>query len=214
MKYISLGCCCETSFVIDRLCCGGERFPFDWLSIHDFNDVIRSIETDFKNFKITSPVEVQWKSTYNNDVMSFPQIGDYKMHVIHKLDQETLDRRVQRFRKTMKGDEHITFILKTHIFDFSCAHPYTPFMAKESVERLEKAIQLHRKERYTIIVVNESVYPTQTHSWEDVDRKTKVLITQIIGQPHKGSERGMVVVPCDYKNSNKCIDQWKKILGK
>ena len=214
MIYISLGCCCETSFVIDRVCGGSKRYPFDWLSIHDFNDVIRAIESDFKNFTITPSRPVGWKHANDDTVKSYPQIGDYDMHVVHELEQETLDRRVERFRKTMKDDEHITFILKTHLSDFSCVHPYAPCMDKVSVNNLEQAIRTHRKKNYTIIVVNESFHPKRMCTWGDSTNNTNVIMTNIIGLPERGSERGMVIIQCYYKHDNKCIDQWREILGK
>lgn len=213
MKYISLGCCCETSFVLERIFGMCEKYPFDWLSIHDFNDVIKAIESDFKNFNITEKREVDWKTIDKNDVLSYPQIGDYKIHVIHELDQKTLDRRVERFRNTMKGNEPVMFVLKTHLTDLSCVHPYSPYMPKDSVERLEKAIQMHRKENYTIIVVNESIYPKDAIIWSKDDKKTKVVITHINGSSEQGYDRGLVIVPCFYRFNPKCFDQWKNILS-
>lgn len=214
MKYISLGCCCETSFVIDRIYGGGKRYPFDWLSIHDFNDVIQAIETDFENFKINEKKEVGWKSLYNNDAMYFSQISNYQIHAVHELDQQTLDRRIERFREAMNEEEHITFILKTHLTDFSCIHPYTSYMPKENVEKLEQAILLHRKDNFTLIVVNESVQELPSIQWVEKDRKIQVGIEHIYGQPQPGSERGTVIIPCGYDTNTKCFDQWIKILNK
>jgi len=210
MKIISLGCCCETTYIIDKFLGGSHRYPFDWLSIHDSNAVTEALEKNFSNFTVNNKTPVFWTSVHNNKKLFFSQIGNYNMHAVHKLTQETLNRRVKRFKKTMKeNNKHILFIIKTHITDFSSIHPYSPYITKESTIRLCKALQQHTLQNATLLVVNE--VENITHVKTVKIGNITVITRSIVGRPTVGSEKGSILVPCDFSGT-KYITQWKNIL--
>jgi hypothetical protein len=207
MKIISLGCCCETTFVIDRLFGTQPRSPFDWLSIHDPNQVTHILTNNFENFVVEEKQLVPWKAQRNDHPLYFSRIGHYDIHDIHGIDQETLDRRVERFRSDLQSDEKIIFVIKCHYPDLSVRHPYAPNMCITGATDLRDALRNSKgDDNFTLLVVNEDTVP------HEHIREENLLMVSITGEVVRGSERGKVVVPCDYSTTTQYLDQWQSIF--
>lgn len=60
-RVVSLGTCCATSFIIQRLFPGQLNSPFDWLSINNADCVSKVLKEDFMDFTVENLESLPWR---------------------------------------------------------------------------------------------------------------------------------------------------------
>lgn len=209
---ISLGCCCEPTFVNERIFNNKVKYPFDWLSIHNAKEIAKIIRNNFSDFVFTEPETVLWRSRHNKDIeFKYPRVGNYCIHDVHGITQETMNRRIERFRQKVKNNrEYILFFIKCHLSNNEEFHPYASNMSCEDAKELRDVLREYKGDNnFTLLVVNENDNSNNTM----ILREECLLITSIYGPARSGDEGGSVVVPCDYSTSMEYMYQWKNIFS-
>jgi hypothetical protein len=108
-EFVSLGRCCEISFVLAELELTTVSYPFDWATVKSITYLCTCLKDDFKQFsnflkKNTPLVPTQNEYHSGNLDICFP-------HGASQLTQ------INNFRKLMKSDKKILFLIKNHIND-------------------------------------------------------------------------------------------------
>jgi hypothetical protein len=211
---VSLGACCETSFVIKRLFKDQMYTCFDWLSIHNLVSIKNTFYSDFKNFTINDTQQtVIWKSS-DGSILNHCKLADYDIHQVHNVTNKTLQRRVIRLKELLTDSKPILFILKCHLpyneldQTIKCNNtPYLPNITMEEAIGLRDSIHTLRKNNFKLLIVNEFYKYKQNESYQNIE------IKWIIGQPIKGdAQNSNIIVPCDYATTQSYINQWFDIL--
>jgi hypothetical protein len=197
MKFISLGACCETTFVIQSHLNSYIKYPFDWMSISNIDDIIDVLDSDFKNFITVT----------ENFHSCTSRISTYNIANAHNIPQDAIDRRIQRFRSLKNmTDEEIIFILKTHL---TKENPIT----MSGVE-IKDAIRLRNSlcnytNNFRLLIVNEVENIDTDHI--DSIRYQNITIQKLKGVKRDDFQR---ISYCDYMNKAplEIRNKWSDII--
>jgi hypothetical protein len=138
---ISLGTCCETSFVI-RNFFDTPYYPFDWFAIDNIIDVINIIDNDFEDFL---------NLHYDNE-KKLIKISKYQIYSSHfaSIDEckSKLQRRVDRFKNVLLTGDKLLFIVKMH---------YSQQPDNVTILNLKNVLLKKTKNPFLLLVVKENI---------------------------------------------------------
>jgi hypothetical protein len=195
MIYISLGCCCEITYVLKALGKSKELYPFDFITSYDVEDVIMALNNNFRNMEKLFTDNGQLRNGYYSSCL-IP-------HYTEKEWNEKLQRRITRFNELVNCNEFILFIRKSHVeFNKHTFHP--PGTIKSSYTNQSQAMALCESlKKYTnnfkLLVINECKSPDD--KWEhhpDIIQQT--IITDNIWS-------------CDIKSDANILSYWRKLIA-
>lgn len=132
MKYVSLGCCCEISYLTKYFETDGCS-PFDWITSDNYCDIIDCIHTNFEHFMTN-------KYEFTAPHYSFEGFRDKSI------------RRIQRFQKILNSSEPRLFIRKNH-FELLFKDK-SKAMTMDECQTLYNAISKYNP-NHRLLVVNE-----------------------------------------------------------
>ena len=191
MKVISLGACCEPTFVIKKFFPDQLRGPFDWLNPQSIDSIRKVIENDFTGFL-----------NLKDGIIKEKVFSSYDIKLHHDISKDAFTRRIARFREYLKND-NILFILKTHIQPYAINTTNKYILTQENIKNITPLCEAIRKYKgnnnFCILVVNES-----KHYIERIVHNN-IIIDWIVSEN--------VPINCNYSIENGKYDkQWENII--
>ena len=141
-EFVSIGSCCESSFIIQINELSFTSYPFDWCLIDSVNDLSKIIDHDCQEFtNLTPKLNKRWMKT-------MPSLNNLGVYIPHfDGNHKSLAAKIKNLQNLCKTQKKVLFIWKGHI-------GMTP-----SVIEMETLIDAIRKKApllfFDILLVNE-----------------------------------------------------------
>lgn len=196
---ISLGCCCEINFLLDKIGLTNERYPFDWLAVYKFDDVISSIEGKFSRFLCSVEEKPNIYLQKEDEQLKIDGLDIYIPHYSKDIYDQKIISRVNRFNQKIATSDKILFIRKSH-YDVEQVNIDQINNFNNLIKRLNPDLD------YFLLVVNEII--DKKFSVKLVNHQERYMIINIYGNSKHG--KGYGIIRCDCKNT--VLDHWIPIL--
>jgi hypothetical protein len=197
---IPIGTCCESLFACQWFFSKeimGPYSPFAWMGI-SLEDLYRLLETDFADVELApDDIYVRFKNYHQTWSCHYTDKDDFK---------EKFQRRVDRFRETMKSSMKVLFVLKIHYYEKMSV---MAFAFKKLLNKIKT------DGNFTLLVVDES-YPDNVkprYSEDNLVIDTLVGNLGVLDYIDYYGVKQEILTHCDFRNySHHTKEQWKRIF--